>query len=82
MLPLQIPGGPELIILFLLYAVAGLLPIVAALVAVYLLYKLRQDTKSMARSLRRLADTQSASDASAESTAVNSPADSTEHSGK
>ncbi|WP_411965605.1 hypothetical protein [Haloferax sp. YSMS24] len=51
MVPLQIPGGPELLVIFLMYAVVGLLPIVAALVGIYLLYKIRGDIERIADAL-------------------------------
>jgi hypothetical protein len=54
--PLQIPGGVEILVLLLVWGVLGLLPIVAALAALYLLYRIRKDTKSMAASLERLAE--------------------------
>jgi hypothetical protein len=49
-----VPGGPELLILFLIYAVVGLVPIVAAVAFVYLVYKIRQDTRRMADALERI----------------------------
>ncbi|ELZ86631.1 hypothetical protein C453_05819 [Haloferax elongans ATCC BAA-1513] len=54
MLPLQVPGGPELLIIFLLYAVVGLLPVVAAVVGIYLLYKIRGDIERIADALEEL----------------------------
>ncbi|WP_197409768.1 hypothetical protein [Haloferax profundi] len=51
MVPLQIPGGPELLIIFLIYGVLGLLPIAAALVGMYLLYKIRNDIGRIADAL-------------------------------
>ncbi|SEK39649.1 hypothetical protein [Haloferax larsenii] len=54
MLPLQVPGGPELLVIFLLYAVVGLLPVVAAVVGIYLLYKIRGDIERIADALEEL----------------------------
>ncbi|ELZ91831.1 hypothetical protein C440_16004 [Haloferax mucosum ATCC BAA-1512] len=54
MIPLQVPGGPELLIIFLIYGVLGLLPVVAALVAIYLLYKIRGDINRIADALEEL----------------------------
>ncbi|ADE04568.1 hypothetical protein [Haloferax volcanii] len=51
MVPLQVPGGPELLIIFLVYAIFALLPVIAALVALYLLYKIRGDVKRIADAL-------------------------------
>ena len=45
MVPLQVPGGPELLIIILIYGIFALLPVIAALVALYLLYKIRGDVK-------------------------------------
>lgn len=55
MTPLQMPGGPELFIVFLVYVLLGFVPLALAAAAIYLLYRIRQDTKSMATSLERLA---------------------------
>lgn len=55
MIPLQIPGGPELLILFLVYGLMGFVPLALAAAAIYLLYRIRQDTKSIATSLERIA---------------------------
>ncbi|MFC6724595.1 hypothetical protein ACFQE1_09450, partial [Halobium palmae] len=60
MLPLQVPGGPELLIVLLIWGVMALLPIVVVLIGLYLLYKIRKDVASMSRSLQRIADTQAA----------------------
>lgn len=49
-----VPGGIEILILFLVYGMFGLIPVVAALVAVYYVYKIRQDTSRMADSLERI----------------------------
>ncbi|AFK18416.1 MULTISPECIES: hypothetical protein [Haloferax] len=54
MIPLQVPGGPELLIIFLIYAVIGLLPVVAAVVGIYLLYKIRGDIERIADALEEL----------------------------
>ncbi|KTG09726.1 hypothetical protein AUR64_08790 [Haloprofundus marisrubri] len=55
MLPLQaIPGGPELLI-FVFIGVFYLLTALVPLIALYLLYKIRKDTASMAESLERIA---------------------------
>ncbi|MCO8267736.1 MULTISPECIES: hypothetical protein [Haloferax] len=51
MVPLQVPGGPELLIIILIYGIFALLPVVAALVALYLLYKIRGDVKRIADAL-------------------------------
>lgn len=55
MVPLQIPGGPELFIAFIVYVLMGFVPLALAAAAIYLLYRIRQDTQSMATSLERLA---------------------------
>lgn len=55
MLPLQVPGGPELFFLFLVYGLMGFVPLAIAAAAIYLLYRIRRDTKSMATSLERIA---------------------------
>ncbi|WP_425498482.1 hypothetical protein [Haloprofundus halobius] len=50
----MVPGGPELLILAFLgvfYLLMALVPIIA----LYLLYKIRKDTASMADSLERIA---------------------------
>jgi hypothetical protein len=49
-----VPGGVEILILFLVYGLFGLVPVVAALVVVYYIYKIRQDTNRMADSLERM----------------------------
>ncbi|WP_199519401.1 hypothetical protein [Haloferax sp. Atlit-47N] len=51
MVPLQVPGGPELLIIFLVYGIFALLPVIAALVALYLLYKIRGDVKRIVDAL-------------------------------
>ncbi|SFR40346.1 hypothetical protein SAMN04487947_0980 [Halogeometricum rufum] len=51
-----VPGGVEILILFLVYGLFGLIPVVAALVVVYYIYKIRQDTNRMAESLERIAE--------------------------
>ena len=56
MLPLQVPGGPEMLIVFLFWGLLSLLPVVAGLIGLYLLYRIRQDTASMAESLQRIAE--------------------------
>jgi len=55
MLPLQLPGGPELFIVFIVYVLMGFVPLALAAAAIYLLYRIRQDTQSMATSLERIA---------------------------
>ncbi len=55
MFPLQMfPGGPELLILAF-FGVFYLLMALVPLIALYLLYKIRKDTASMAESLERIA---------------------------
>jgi hypothetical protein len=49
-----VPAGVEILILFLVYGLFGLVPVVAALVVVYYIYKIRQDTNRMAESLERM----------------------------
>ncbi|WP_410765445.1 hypothetical protein [Haloferax sp. DFSO60] len=51
MLPLQIPGGPELLIIFLIYGIGLLLPVAAAVAGLYLLYKIRSDIGRIADAL-------------------------------
>lgn len=52
---LQMAGGPEMFIVFIVYVLMGFVPLALAAAAIYLLYRIRQDTKSMATSLERLA---------------------------
>ncbi|WP_430505270.1 hypothetical protein [Haloparvum sp. PAK95] len=54
-MPLQMPGGPEMFVVFIVYVLMGFVPLVLAAAAIYLLYRIRQDTQSMATSLERLA---------------------------
>lgn len=55
MVPLQLPGGPELFMTFLMFVLMGFVPLAIAATPIYLLYRIRQNTKSMATSLERIA---------------------------
>lgn len=54
MFPLQMSGGQELFMLFLMFVLMGVVPLAIAATAIYLMYRIRQDTQSMATSLERI----------------------------
>lgn len=67
MVLLQMAGGPELFMFLMMFVLMGVVPLAVVVAVIYLLYQIRQDTKSMAASLEQIDADQSSAATSGDS---------------